>query len=116
MPLYRRSHSTFQRGAVERRSLRWRSSGTNSVKHLPSCKRQASHTPRTSIDLELDLRAQHNRLYALEDDLQRLRELKHRLQQAKEKGDTEVASWVLEDVHFQNLIAQVFYCVIIYWS
>ncbi|KAL1114917.1 hypothetical protein AAG570_007741 [Ranatra chinensis] len=99
MPLYRRTQCAFQRGAVERRSLRWR--GGSSV---TSSMRRAM--PRTSLDLELDLRAQHTRLHALEDDLQRLRDLKTRLEAAKEKGDTEVAAWVLEDVQFQNLLAQ----------
>lgn len=63
--------------------------------------------PRTSLDLELDLQAQHTRLQALHDEIDRLKELKTRLEIAREKGDTEVAAWVLEDSQFQNLVAQV---------
>lgn len=69
--------------------------------HHTSC------TARTSLDLELDLRAQHTRLQALQDELARLRELKSRLETARAQGDQELAAWVLEDQQFQNLVAQV---------
>ncbi|XP_020283351.1 protein kibra isoform X2 [Pseudomyrmex gracilis] len=105
MPLYRRG-GPFQRNSVERRSLRWRRpssalsyKATSKKSHLPS-------TARTSLDLELDLQAQHARLNNLQDELCRLRELKQRLEQAREKGDTDLASWLLEDQKFQNLMAQ----------
>lgn len=103
MPLYRRTQCAFQRGAVERRSLRWRSGRSNP----PIQSSSHGAVPRTSLDLELDLRAQHTRLHALQDDLYRLRELKSRLEAAKEKGDIEMANWVMEDSQFQNLVAQV---------
>ncbi|KAG8272243.1 hypothetical protein J6590_044902 [Homalodisca vitripennis] len=99
MPLYRRGGGPFQRGAVERRSLRW-------AGRRPRGGATAPHGPRTSLDLELDLRAQQTRQQALQDELTRLRELKARLETAKEKGDTEIAAWVLEDTQFQNLVAQ----------
>jgi len=108
MPLYHRrctgggGSGPFQRGAVERRSLRW--AGRRPRGHGP---RTHSHGPRTSLDLELDLRAQQTRQQALQDELARLRELKARLEVARERGDTELAAWVLEDQQFQNLIAQV---------
>lgn len=107
MPLYRRSGGPFQRNSVERRSLRLRRSmiGNKVARNLASSGTQG---PRTSLDLELDLRAQHTRLQALHDELARLRELKARLEVAKEKGDTEIAAWVLEDTQFQNLVAQVY--------
>lgn len=105
MPLYRRCGGPFQRNSVERRSLRWRRSvsGTKVPRGIGS---SSSHGPRTSLDLELDLRAQHTRLQALQDELARLRDLKARLEVAREKGDSEIAAWVLEDAQFQNLIAQ----------
>lgn len=106
MPLYRRTQCAFQRGAVERRSLRWRSGRLNP----PTPTSSHISVPRTSLDLELDLRAQHTRLTALQDDLHRLRELKTRLEVAKEKGDAEMAAWVMEDSQFQTLVAQVCYC------
>ncbi|CAB0011044.1 unnamed protein product [Nesidiocoris tenuis] len=112
MPLYRRTHCGFQRGSVERRSLRWRSRRSKSSK-VPSVHHHPHHFgdhPRTSLDLELDLRAQHTRLHALQDDLQRLRDLKLRLEAAKEKGDVGIATWVMEDAQFQNLVAQLVSC------
>jgi len=105
MPLYRRG-GPFQRNSVERRSLRWRRPSsalsyktTKKSSHLPP-------TARTSLDLELDLQAQHARLNNLQDELSRLRELKQRLEQARERGDTDLATWLLEDQKFQSLIAQ----------
>lgn len=107
MPLYRRGAKPFERHAVERRSLRFRRqsgsmaalSGAKTSSHLPT-------TARTSIDLELDLQAQHTRLDILNSDLTRLRELKQRLEFAKEHGDSELATYLLEDQQFQNLMAQ----------
>ncbi|KAK7604923.1 hypothetical protein V9T40_006109 [Parthenolecanium corni] len=108
MPLYRRSSSTampFKRNSVERRSLRWsRPLGQGSLKHHRNSFVQA--VPRTSIDLELDLQAQHTRLQSLRDEISRLKSLKTRLETAKEKGDAEIAAWVLEDAQFQNLVSQ----------
>ncbi|KAG5324664.1 KIBRA protein, partial [Acromyrmex heyeri] len=105
MPLYRRG-GPFQRNSVERRSLRWRRpSSALSYKTT----KKSSHllpTARTSLDLELDLQAQHAKLNNLQDELSRLRELKQRLEQARERGDTDLATWLLEDQKFQNLIAQ----------
>lgn len=107
MPLYRRGGNPFQRNSVERRSLRFRRQ-TGSTVCLSKSKSQ-SHVPptaRTSLDLELDLQAQHTRLHTLNNDLGRLRQLKERLEAAKEQGDTELASWVLEDEQFQRLVSQ----------
>lgn len=108
MPLYRKGGDPFQRNAIERRSLRFRRQSGSMAALSPS--KSHSHlpvTPRTSLDLELDLQAQHTRLDMLNSELSRLRELKQRLEVAKEQGDTELASWVLEDQQFQNLVAQV---------
>lgn len=105
MPLYRRG--PFQRNSVERRSLRRRQS--NSMAALTKV-RHSNLTTRTSLDLELDLQAQHTRLHTLNTELTRLRELKQRLETAKEQNDLELATWVLEDQQFQNLIAQAENC------
>lgn len=105
MPLYRRGGNPFQRNAVERRSLRLRRQSSNAIQHSKS----HSHIPttaRTSLDLELDLQAQHTRLELLNSELDRLRALKGRLEKAKEEGDTELVAWLLEDEQFQNLMAQ----------
>lgn len=119
MQLHRRGGGSgpFQRNTFERRSLRWRrpSASMAMLAQHPSASKSSAEaskasastvTARTSLDLELDLQAQHTRLYTLNDELQRLRELKQRLEQAKEQGDTELVTWVLEDQQFQNLIAQ----------
>lgn len=105
MPLYRRG-GPFQRNSVERRSLRWRR--PSSALSCKTATKKSTHFPtaRTSLDLELDLQAQHAKLNNLHDELSRLRELKQRLEQAREKGDADLASWVLEDHKFQALIAQ----------
>ncbi|KAG7206063.1 hypothetical protein KM043_003460 [Ampulex compressa] len=106
MPLYRRG-GPFQRNSVERRSLRWRR--PSSALSCKTTSKKSTHLPptaRTSLDLELDLQAQHARLNNLQDELSRLRDLKQRLEQAREKGDTDLATWLLEDHKFQNLMAQ----------
>ncbi|CAB3386420.1 Hypothetical predicted protein [Cloeon dipterum] len=102
MPLYRRSSGVaFQRNSVERRSLRW--------KHPPVSPQRAASTasrhPRTSLDLELDLQAQNTKLQNLQDEIERLRQLKLRMEAAK--SDSENAGWILEDEHFQRFMVQV---------
>lgn len=87
---------SFQRGATERRSLRFHSSkaakasssenyfgfydNTNilmtfgfkfDLEMLPTI-------PRTSLDLELDLQAQHSKLETLNDEIKKLKDLKQR--------------------------------------
>lgn len=106
MPLYRRG-GPFQRNSVERRSLRWRRS--SSAISCKSASKKSTHLPpavRTSLDLELDLQAQNARLNNLQDELNRLRSIKQRLEQAREKGDTDLVSWLLEDQKFQMLMEQ----------
>lgn len=107
MPLYRRGGNPFQRNSVERRSLRFRRQ-SGSMLSLSKSKSH-SHVPptaRTSLDLELDLQAQHTRLHTLNSELDRLRELKDRLEVAKDQGDVELVSWVLEDEQFQRFVSQ----------
>lgn len=60
--------------------------------------------PRTSIDLELDLKAQQSRLESLNDQITKLRELKHRLEQARDANDIQIANWALENDEFKSLI------------
>lgn len=106
MPLYRRG-GPFQRNSVERRSLRWRR--PSSALSYKTTSKKSSYLPptmRTSLDLELDLQAQHARLDNLQDELVRLRELKQRLELAREKRDADLAAWLLEDQKFQNLMIQ----------
>lgn len=60
----------FRRGTFERRSLRY--PGKNSSSKV------CSIIPRTSLDLELDLRAQQTKLETLYEEISQLRELKQR--------------------------------------
>ncbi|EEB17221.1 myosin-2 heavy chain, non muscle, putative [Pediculus humanus corporis] len=107
MPLYRRG-APFQRNSVERRSLRWKpSSGLTVVK--VNSHRRSGRVPavaRTSLDLELDRRAQLSRLQAQQDELEKLRNLTTKLESVRARGDAELAALVLEDQQFQTLIAQ----------
>ena len=128
MPLYRRG--PFQRNSVERRSLRWRpSSLAASAAALSSFtevgasreavsadapKRQRksrSHAaplpPRTSVDLELDLLAQNKRLEELKEELEKLRDLKRRLEEARVHGTHDLPVWLSEDDRLQALLEHV---------
>jgi protein KIBRA len=61
--------------------------------------------PRTSLDLELDLKAQQSRLETLNDEITRLRELKQRLENARDSNDVQVANWALENEEFKTLVS-----------
>ncbi|XP_062538567.1 protein kibra [Armigeres subalbatus] len=88
----------FKRGAVERRSLRYHSR-TPKVYH-----KMHPAVPRTSLDLELDLKAQQTKLETLTDEIGRLRDLKKRLELARDNNDVKVATWALENEDFLKLI------------
>lgn len=88
----------FKRGAVERRSLRYHSR-TPKVYH-----KMHPAVPRTSLDLELDLKAQQTKLETLTDEITRLRDLKKRLELARDNNDVKVAAWALENEDFLRLI------------
>jgi protein KIBRA len=60
--------------------------------------------PRTSLDLELDLQAQQTKLETLTEEIQRLRDLKAKLEQARDTNNTRVAAWAMENEEFLNLL------------
>ncbi|XP_035919497.1 protein kibra isoform X2 [Anopheles stephensi] len=91
----------FKRGSVERRSLRYH----NRVSKIYHKMHPA--VPRTSLDLELDLKAQQTKLETLTDEIGRLRELKHRLELARDNNDVKVAAWALENEDFLRLVKTV---------
>ncbi|XP_058064430.1 protein kibra [Anopheles bellator] len=91
----------FKRGSVERRSLRYH----NRVSKIYHKMHPA--VPRTSLDLELDLKAQQTKLETLTDEISRLRELKYRLEQARDNNDVKVAAWALENEDFLRLVKNV---------
>ena len=104
MPLYRRM--TFQRSSKERRSLHVPT--TSHHRHKSQNKNPSSDvTTKTSIDLELDLAAQQSKLMVLSEEIERLRQIKNKMEEAKAKGDKELPLWLQEDEKFQILLASV---------
>ncbi|XP_055923210.1 protein kibra [Eupeodes corollae] len=89
----------FHRGAVERRSLRFHTKTSKPVTKL-----HHTHIPRTSLDLELDLQAQHSKLDFLNDEIIKLQNLKQTLEQARDNRDTKIATWAMENEEFQRLV------------
>lgn len=63
--------------------------------------------PRTSLDLELDLQAQHTKLETLNDEIEKLKNLKARLEQAVDTKDGKIAAWATENEDFQRLVENV---------
>lgn len=104
MPLYRRM--PFQRSSKERRSLHVPTSAQ--LRHKSQNKNPGSDvTTKTSIDLELDLAAQQSKLMVLSEEIERLRQIKTKMEEAKAKGDKELPLWLQEDEKFQILLASV---------
>jgi protein KIBRA len=104
MPLYRRM--TFQRSSKERRSLHVPT--TSHHRHKSQNKNPNSDvTTKTSIDLELDLAAQQSKLMVLSEEIERLRQIKNKMEEAKAKGDKELPLWLQEDEKFQILLASL---------
>ncbi|XP_049697244.2 protein kibra isoform X2 [Helicoverpa armigera] len=89
----------FDRSVRERRSLRWGRSG------MSGARGGLRAAPRTSLDLALDLRAQHSRLHHLRTDIANLTALKKRLEEACTRNDPAVAAWVAEDETLRRLIS-----------
>jgi len=104
MPLYRRM--PFQRSSKERRSLHVPTSAQ--LRHKSQNKNPGSDvTTKTSIDLELDLAAQQSKLMVLSEEIERLRQIKTKMEEAKAKGDKELPLWLQEDEKFQILLASL---------
>ncbi|KAJ8728714.1 hypothetical protein PYW07_006410 [Mythimna separata] len=91
----------FDRSVRERRSLRWGRSGSL----CGGTRARGWAAARTSLDLALDLRAQHSRLHHLRTDIANLTALKKRLEEAWSRGDPAVAAWVAEDETLRRLVA-----------
>lgn len=96
----------FQRNSVERRSLRLYSR-VGKVSAATAAANKHANLPRTSLDLELDYRAQHTKLETLNDELAKLRDLKQKLEMARDANDAKVAAWALENEDFQRLVNSV---------
>ncbi|CAD6993333.1 unnamed protein product [Ceratitis capitata] len=91
----------FHRGAVERRSLRFHTKAPKQVTKL-----RHTHIPRTSLDLELDLQAQHSKLDFLNDQIAKLQNLKEVLEKGRDNRDPLIAAWAIENEEFQRLVEQ----------
>ncbi|XP_053946739.1 protein kibra [Anastrepha ludens] len=89
----------FHRGAVERRSLRFHTKVPKQVTKL-----RHTHIPRTSLDLELDLQAQHSKLDFLNDQIAKLQNLKDVLEKGRDNRDPLIAAWAIENEEFQRLV------------
>merc|ERR1719328_1010884 len=101
MPLYRRV--PFQRTSKERRSLHV------PTKAQPSRPGQRLPVPdlpntKTSIDLELDLAAHQSKLTVLNEEIERLRQIKSKMEEARDNGNSELPAWFHEDEKFQALL------------
>ena len=104
MPLYRRM--PFQRSSKERRSLHVPTTATTQGGARSKSSNMDILT-KTSIDLELDLAAQQSKLVVLSEEIERLRQIKKQMEEAKGKGDKELPLWLQEDDKFQYLLASV---------
>ena len=62
---------------------------------------------KTSIDLELDLAAQQSKLTVLNEEIERLRQIKSKMEEARDNGKSELPAWFHEDEKFQALLASV---------
>ncbi|KAL0829965.1 hypothetical protein ABMA28_003430 [Loxostege sticticalis] len=91
----------FDRTVRERRSLRWGRVSGGAARRSS----QRVRTARTSLDLTLDLHAQHDRLTDLRNEINNLTQLKKRLEEACARGDPSVAAWVAEDESLRRLLS-----------
>uniref|UniRef100_A0A336MHJ1 CSON001615 protein n=1 Tax=Culicoides sonorensis TaxID=179676 RepID=A0A336MHJ1_CULSO len=100
---------SFKRGAIERRSLRYNSNNKRISRLLTSGPPAKSYPaiPRTSLDLELDLKAQQTKLSNLNEEIAKLRQLKHNLEQARDNHDTKIANWAIENEQLQKIVDQI---------
>ena len=62
---------------------------------------------KTSIDLELDLAAQQSKLTVLNEEIDRLRQIKSKMEEARDNGNSELPAWFHEDEKFQVLLTSV---------
>lgn len=116
----------FQRNLLERRSLRAvppaaslavapapspakspSASPGKSKKKASSSSSSSSSAAQTPLDLELDLAAQKAKFQLLQEELERLKEIKRTLEEHKGRGAKEVPGWLQEQEQFQQILAKV---------
>lgn len=57
--------------------------------------------------MELDLQAQHTKLETLNDEIEKLKNLKQRLEEAVDTKDGKIAAWAVENEDFKRLVETV---------
>ncbi|ELT89303.1 hypothetical protein CAPTEDRAFT_225766 [Capitella teleta] len=97
----KRNVGSFQRNTIDRRSVRLKKPQRHSLSPSALDPRVA----RTSIDLELDLKASEVKLSQLNEDISRLEELKVKLEHAKNTGQME-PDWLCNNEQLQHFLAQ----------
>ncbi|XP_006821406.1 protein KIBRA-like [Saccoglossus kowalevskii] len=93
MPLYRRP---FVRNSLERRSHRWKKNS-----RVPQIHVEKNHH-RTSLDLELDLQASRTKQEHIHEEIQRLKEIKERMEMAQAAGENP--SWLSQSDIIRKLL------------
>ncbi|XP_033097245.1 protein KIBRA-like isoform X2 [Anneissia japonica] len=97
MPLYRKP---FTRNSIDRRSIRWKKSkileprpvGANVVYQ------------KTSLDLEMDLQASRVKQFMLNEEIDKLREIKRCMEEAKMKGEVSMPTSVSNNNIMKRLL------------
>ncbi|XP_018409006.1 PREDICTED: protein WWC3 [Nanorana parkeri] len=90
--------SPFIRNTLERRTLRYKQQACQSS--------MAEIMARTSLDLELDLQASRSKQQQLNEEINTLKELRQRLEEAQLRGQSELPQWVLRDERFRCLLIE----------
>uniref|UniRef100_A0A3B3QF38 WWC family member 3 n=1 Tax=Paramormyrops kingsleyae TaxID=1676925 RepID=A0A3B3QF38_9TELE len=90
--------SPFIRNTLERRTLRYKQQACRSS--------LAEQSTRTSLDLELDLQASRTRQHQLSEELNSLRDLKLRLEEAQSREAAELPHWALRDERLHSLLRE----------
>ncbi|XP_072555340.1 protein WWC3 isoform X1 [Paramormyrops kingsleyae] len=92
--------SPFIRNTLERRTLRYK-------QQQQACRSSlAEQSTRTSLDLELDLQASRTRQHQLSEELNSLRDLKLRLEEAQSREAAELPHWALRDERLHSLLRE----------
>ena len=81
-----KSRGSFTRGSYERRSLRYKQPVRSVMKNRLPITKLMQPPKRTALDLELDLRVSEVKLTHLQEEINRLKELKRKMEEAKENG------------------------------
>ncbi len=84
------------------------SSSSKSKKKSKSHQSSASSSQlQTPLDLELDLAAQQAKLQLLQEEIERLKDIKSKMEEAKVKGAKEMPSFMQENDKFQQMLTKV---------